>query len=203
MSTGIAYAVEGLEKSTRYYWTVTVDTIDGQTITSAPATFVTDADMDAAQWIMPKQESGCMPLLRTEQTLSGTVTSAYLSMSALGSYTAYINGAELQPDGINDLFAPGWTDYNSFVNYQTYDVTDYIQSDTLVLGVELAKGWYAGKIGSEGGYGGVIGDANANELALIAHLVINYEDGTQQIIDTNETDWFSSDVKLMSTSAAF
>ena len=193
-SAGIAHAVDGLEKSTRYNWTVTVDTIDGQSITSEPASFVTDADMSAAQWIIPVQDNGSMPLVRTEQALSGTVASAYLSISALGCYTVSINGVALQPNGVNELFAPGWTDYNSFVNYQTYDVTDYLGSDTLVLGVELFKGWYAGKIGSEGHYGGAIGAENANELALIAHLVINYEDGTRQIIDTNETDWLSSEL---------
>lgn len=192
-STGISLGIEGLAKETRYSWTVTVETKDGQSITSEPAYFITDTDMSSASWIMPVQESGSAPLLRTEKALAGEVTSAYLYMSALGTYTAYINGREVTAPGVDDLFAPGWTDYKYYTNYQTYDVTDYIEGDTLVLGVELGNGWYAGNIGEVGSYATVIGDEETNELALIGKLVINYADGSQEVINTNDTDWQSSD----------
>ena len=192
-STGIECSIEALQKEKRYNWTVTVDTKDGQSITSEPASFVTDTDMSSASWIMPVQESGSAPLLRTEKKLTGNVKSAYLYMAALGTYTAYINGSEVTAAGKNDIFAPGWTDYKYYTNYQTYDVTDLVAGEDLVLGVQLGKGWYAGDIGDDGGYGVCIGDENSTELALIGKLVINYEDGSQEVVETNDQDWISSD----------
>lgn len=195
ISVGVSCRPEGLSKEKKYTWTVTVETKDGQSITSEPSWFLTDTDMSSAQWIMPVQESGSMPLLRTEKALAGTVQSAYLYMSALGSYTAYINGQEVLNKGVNDMFAPGWTDYKYYTNYQTYDVTELVKgnADSVTLGAELSKGWYAGKIGEVGAYGGVIGEEASNELALIGRLVITYEDGTTEVIETNEADWKSSD----------
>lgn len=192
-STGIECSIEGLKKEKRYNWTVTVDTKDGQTITSEPASFVTDTDMSSASWIMPVQESGNAPLLRTEKKLSGKVKSAYLYMSALGTYTAYINGTEVTAKGKDDIFAPGWTDYKYYTNYQTYDVTDLVTGEDMVLGVQLGNGWYAGEIGDDGGYGVCIGDEDSTELALIGRMVINYEDGSQDVVETNDRDWISSD----------
>ncbi len=120
--------------------------------------------------------------------------SAYLYISSLGIYTAYIDGQEVKVNSsCDDIFNPGWTDYKYYTNYQTYDVTDYIQDSTVTVGVELGKGWYAGRIGETGSYGAVFGpDDEKCEMGLIAKLVVNYSDGTRQYIRTNQDDWKSS-----------
>ena len=191
----------GLEKEKKYVWNVTVEPSEGWKVTSAPATFITDTDFAEAGWIIPEQggRNEGAPLLRTEQKLKNKrVEGAYLYVSAMGVYNAYINGERvLGPNGTEYLMAPGWTDYNSYVNYQTYDVTDMIggrfRGGDVVIGIELGNGWYAGEIGRLANYGPVFGHDNAaNELGAIARLVIRYADGTTQVVTTDETNWYSS-----------
>ena len=191
----------GLEKEKKYVWTVTVEPSEGWKVTSSPAAFITDTDFADAGWIIPAQggRNEGAPVLRTEQKLKNMrIEGAYLYVSAMGVYNAYINGEKvLGPNGTEYLMAPGWTDYNSYVNYQTYDVTDMIggrfRGGDAVIGIELANGWYAGEIGRMANYGPVFGPDNAaNELGAIARLIIRYADGTTQAITTGEDNWYSS-----------
>lgn len=199
VSVGISYNGPALDLETRYYWTVTVTDVKDQTHTSAPAYFETGANFKNTQWIIPTDQgdgNGTL-LLRTETALNAKAVSARLYITALGVYTAYINGQEVMAvdqkgNKTDDIFNPGWTDYNSYVNYQVYDVTDYISGNNLAVGVMLGKGWFAGEVGSLGKYYKTIGNDNAVELALLAKLVVTYADGTQTVINTNESDWKSS-----------
>lgn len=202
-SVGIAYQAGemGLKDETKYTWTVTVTDKNGGKYQSEPNSFVTATDMGDTSWIIPEQNDSGISLLRTEQVLNdqGTggkkqVSNAFLYISSLGVYTAYIDGQEVKTsEECDDIFNPGWTDYKYYTNYQTYDVTDYIKDSTVTLGVELGKGWYAGKIGASGSYGAVFGpDDEKCEMGLIAKLVICYSDGTKEYIRTNQEDWKSS-----------
>lgn len=113
--------------------------------------------------------------------------------SQMANYIS-INGLEVKNGEVNDIFNPGWTDYKYYANYQTYDITKYLNGSEFTLGVELGNGWYAGKIGQIGAYQEVIGaDDDKSELALIAKIVIQYEDGTKTIINSESGEWFSSD----------
>lgn len=195
-SAGIAFQADemNLKDETKYTWVVTVTSQDGGTYQSDAGSFITGTDMNDASWIIPEQNENAVSLLRTEQELKGQVESAYLYISSLGIYTAYIDGQEVKVNSsCDDIFNPGWTDYKYYTNYQTYDVTDYIQDSTVTVGVELGKGWYAGRIGETGSYGAVFGpDDEKCEMGLIAKLVVNYSDGSRQYIRTNQDDWKSS-----------
>lgn len=69
-------------------------------------------------------------------------TRARLYVSALGLYAASINGRR-----VGDLhMAPGWTSYHHRLQYQVYDVTDLLRDGRNVIGVEVAEGWYAGRL---------------------------------------------------------
>jgi alpha-L-rhamnosidase len=92
---------------------------------------------------------------------------------------------------MDDAFSPGWTNYNDYIYYRTYDVTDYIDGANVALGAKVGNGWYAGIIGRQ--YYGEIGDDNVNELALLAKLIIKYKDGSSDVIVTNTSDWKVSD----------
>jgi alpha-L-rhamnosidase len=71
------------------------------------------------------------------------VKKARLYVTALGIYEFEINGKKVG----DDYFAPGWTDYDKRVYYQTYDVTDMVRQGTNAFGAILADGWYAGYLG--------------------------------------------------------
>ena len=114
--------------------------------------------------------------VRREFALSKSVRRARLYASALGVYEPYINGKRVG----SDVFAPGWTDYRKRVMYQTYDVTDRVRRGTNALGFAFADGWYAGHVGLVGRnvYGAT--------PAVWGLLRIEYTDGTQETIATNE-----------------
>lgn len=119
------------------------------------------------------------PLLRKEFTTDPgkTVARARVYASAHGVYELELNGEK-----VGDQFlAPGATDYHKRIQYQTYDVTDQVQSGANALGAELGDGWWAGKVGmwGPGMYGSSVG--------LIAQLRIDYTDGTHQVVATDDT----------------
>ncbi|MBN2028817.1 family 78 glycoside hydrolase catalytic domain [bacterium] len=142
------------------------------------------------------EESTAMPMLRTEAPLKGDVESARLYITALGIYDAYINGQEvmlIKDDGsvLDDAFSPGWTNYNDYLYYRTYDVTPYLTAQSVALGVQIGTGWYAGHIGRQ--YYAGIGEEGINEIALLAKLVVHYTDGSRDVIVSNTEDWLASE----------
>ena len=194
-------AAEGLslEREKRYSWKVLVQPSWGWKLVSGVATFVTDTDFEGAEWIIPSQEGSNISLLRNKTEISRmTVQEAYLYISSMGNYRAYVEGKELSDlDGKRIVLAPGWTDYNSYVNYQTYDVTDIFSGNlfdnTATIGIELSKGWYGSDYGENAGYAAAFGpDDTSAELGVIAKLVLHYANGKTQTIATGSRDWYSS-----------
>jgi alpha-L-rhamnosidase len=218
ISVAIPYSGPELALETRYTWSVSVTASDGKTYVSEPAFFETGADFSDVDWITTQgwtdftvktetvrdpflgsyeqdvvtSEGGDAPLFRTEQALTGEgISSARLYITSLGAYEAFINGQGVQ-NAVNSTLAPGWTDYLTRLTYQTYDVTDYIESDTLVLSAVVGAGWYGSKMNITSLYGKAIGEAPC-ERSLLAKLVIKYDDGTQQVIATDTENWLASD----------
>jgi alpha-L-rhamnosidase len=116
------------------------------------------------------------PLLRKEIQIARKVAGAYYSVSALGLYEAYINGRKVG----RQVLAPEFTDYDSHLQFQTFDVTGLLEQGTNALGAVLADGWYAGARWSypnRGGYGYF--------RKFIGQLLVFYEDGTTEIIGTD------------------
>lgn len=128
-------------------------------------------DTDAVYANLPPS----LPLLRGKFVTTNTVVSARVYASAQGLYEVTING---QKAG-DQYLAPGWTDYDTRIQSQTYDVTSLVSTGTNVIGVALADGWYRGKVG--------IGwtQAYGSQLAFIARIKVTYANGTSQ--------WFASD----------
>lgn len=119
-----------------------------------------------------------VPVLRTEFDVDKEVESARIYAAARGLYELRLNG---QPVGDQEL-APGWTDYNSRIQYQTYDVTDQLADGENALGAEIADGWYAGRVA-------MFGDSiYGTDTSLIAQLRIRYTDGSEQVVATDD-DW--------------
>jgi alpha-L-rhamnosidase len=109
------------------------------------------------------------------------VARARLYSTALGVYTAEINGHRVGKDEL----APGWTDYNTRVQYQTYDVTRLVRPGGNAIGATLAPGWYAGHIA-------IFGPAQYGPRPwLRAQLRVDYTDGTSQTVVTDPS-WRSA-----------
>lgn len=118
------------------------------------------------------------PLLRRAFELKGDVKSARLYITALGVYTAEINGAAVS----DDVMSPGWTSYHHRLRYQTYDVTARLRTGSNAIGVTLGDGWYRGRLGYHGGRRNIYGD----RLAVLAQLEVEYADGSRAVICSDE-----------------
>ncbi len=120
--------------------------------------------------------------LRTGFTVKQRVACATLYATGLGWFDLHLNGRRVT----DDYFNPGWTDYNKRVYYRAYDVTDTVRSGANAFGVILSDGWYSGCIGwksQRNHYG--------NHPRVLAQLVLEFADGTRQIVTTGP-DWKAS-----------
>lgn len=197
----IRYRGSALASGGRYWWRVRVwDATGAASAWSDPATFEVELDQAdgwRACWISQGQAHetvtppggdgpfdpvtralGPAPYLRRAFTVDGPVTSARLYVTALGLYEARLNGQR-----IGDAFlAPGWTDYDRRVLYQTYDVTGLVRAGENVLGAIIADGWYAGFVGFDAKRAGA---HYGTEPELLAQLVVTFADGSQQRVVTD------------------
>ncbi|MEW1775551.1 family 78 glycoside hydrolase catalytic domain [Streptomyces sp. NPDC086777] len=205
-SVAVPYGGKPLQASTRYYWTVTVWDTEGRLAGRGPvASFETGLmstdgiiGWDDAQWIGMKGKapnSPGAPMLRTEAPLRGRVREARLYVSALGVCETHISGhrVTVPQDGgtTEELLAPGWTNYDTRVNYLTYDVTHLVAREPVVtLAAVLGNGWYNGRISD----GSTYYSKDGNALALKAKLLIRYTDGTTQSLVTRpDGSWKATD----------
>ncbi len=106
------------------------------------------------------------------------VQRATVYASALGNYELYLNGRQVG----DAYFTPGWTDYNTRVYYNTFDVTDYLKKGTNAIGGILADGWYSGHIGWMH-----IRDHYGPNPRFAAQLHIEFVDGRSKTIATDGT----------------
>jgi alpha-L-rhamnosidase len=117
-------------------------------------------------------------------TVPKAAKSAALNITACGLYEAHINGKRIG----NAYFTPGFTDYNKRLYYHVYDVAALLQQGDNSITVELTDGWYRGSIGAMG-----IRNVYGKETKLLAQLEIVYEDGTSEIVATDDSWEWSND----------
>jgi len=118
------------------------------------------------------------PFLRKNFEVSKPISKATLYATALGLYELHLNGERIG----RDYLTPGWTDYSSRLQYQTYDITQHIAQGSNTLGAILGSGWFAGTLaytGRDHVYGGT--------PRFAAQLEIDYKDGSRETITTDGT----------------
>ena len=185
-----------LESQKKYFARVKV-TANGEETEWAETSFVTGI-LDNSQWkavfVSAEEEAdkdnSKGTYVRNEFTVKKPVKEAYVSATALGLYHFYLNGRKVG----NDELTPGWTSYRKHLCFQTYEVTDYLKEGKNAAGAVLAAGWYKGKMGFEGL------EKNRNHYgentALLAQMVIRYEDGTEDLFVTDES-WSGADAPVV------
>lgn len=115
---------------------------------------------------------------------------ARLYICGLGLYEAYFTDGDKDQTDIpqsakigEEYLTPYCNNYNQWLQYQTYDVTAQMQREG-VLSVLFGNGWYKGRFGfNQTEQKGFYGD----EWKLLAEVHLEYEDGTQEIIGTDDT----------------
>lgn len=115
------------------------------------------------------------PAFVRDFAVSGEVKSAELQISALGAYEAYINGCRIG----RFFLAPGWTSYETRLQYQKYDVTELIEEfNSIEIGAGIGFRFHPRETEKIDGLGYA-------EPAVIASLKIEYLDGKTEYINTD------------------
>jgi alpha-L-rhamnosidase len=187
-SIQVVYQGKALTSRQRCYWKVMVwDEAGAASAWSDIAVWemgLLESSDWGAQWIsanLPEDKTIMQPcpMLRTEFTLEGTIKSARLYASSLGTYELHLNGQRVG----DAYFTPGWTSYHKRLQYQTYEVTNLLQPGPQALGAILADGWYRGYTpNTDQAARNYYGDT----LALLVQLEVTYEDGRVQVIRGNQ-----------------
>ncbi|MDP8944702.1 MAG: family 78 glycoside hydrolase catalytic domain, partial [Actinomycetota bacterium] len=120
------------------------------------------------------------PYLRKEFPLDKPLRRARLYATARGVYELYLNGNRVG----DDVLAPGWTDYDRRVQYQTYDVTSMLLEGPNALGAVIGDGWFAGFVGFDPKHRGALYGPRPQ---LLAQLDLEYEDGSRECIATDSS----------------
>lgn len=187
-SIQVVYDGPELKSRNRYYWRVRIeDNHDHQSSWSDLAFWemgLLNPDDWEADWIEPSFEqdsttSPPSPMFRNEFELESNVESARVYVTSHGVYEMEINGEKVG----NQVLAPGWTSYHNRLQYQTYDITELLNSGENAVGVTLGDGWYRGYL--------AWGDARnhyGKTLGLLAQIEVTFEDGSTEIFTTNK-DW--------------
>ena len=185
-SLHIRYAGQPLQSGQRCYWKVRVWDGSGSVSAYSFSQFWSVGLLDESDWLgqwitVDTGESGEMemkpsPYLRREFALKKPIRQAMLYATARGLYNLYLNGQR-----VGDItLAPDWTDYHKRFLYQTYDVTDALQTGNNALAVMLGDGWYCGYVGNKLGrnyYG--------TRPSFLMQLQVEYADGSAATIVTD------------------
>ncbi|MDR2569131.1 MAG: glycoside hydrolase family 78 protein [Oscillospiraceae bacterium] len=173
-----------LAQQQRYFWRVKIwDNYDNESNWSETATFVTALGYGGFKAPFVSGEgknagdSSQGTMLRGEFSIKPGIKTAILSATALGVYQLWLNEKRVS----EDVLAPGWTEYESRLLYQSYDVTALLKEGENAAGAMIGPGWYKGDLGfkaSRCNYG--------EQTAFAMQLMIQYKDGTTETISTGD-----------------
>jgi len=199
---GIPYAGSGLGSGKRVWWSVQIQDAGGAPSEwSKPAEFGAGLTGWKADWIGWDAPDGDKPewhpeigrvknplllrpasLFRKEFHAARPISRATAYVTALGLVDLHVNGKRVA----DDLFTPGWTNYDKRVYYRAFDVTSMLHRGENVVGAVLGDGWYSGYVG----YGGIRAHYG-DRPRLRVQVNVEYADGSSEIIGSGP-DWVAT-----------
>jgi len=197
----VVYAGEALTSNTVYDWRVRSRSAGGDWSdweVSAFETSLCDAVDWIAAWIEPAQQDALVErwsivdwirglgpdsppeerlrppqLLRQRFEIGAGVVRARLFATARGVFSASVNGRRAD----DQVLAPGFDSYAHRISFTSSDVTAALVEGENVLGIALADGWWAGRLGLTGSSAQF-----GTRTSAIWQLHVEYADGTTQIV---------------------
>lgn len=179
----IRYSGNQLEYGKEYYWKVMVwenGNSEGKWSSHkrvhTPIRYPEDW---RAQWITTDYQKDLpAPLFRRKFGLKQPeeILSTRLYICGIGYYEAYLNGEKIG----DRVLEPAQTNYDDYAFYSVYDLSPEKLKNENALGIMLGNGWFNQRQvwGPEMAYG---------PPAVIAQLIINYQNGRADTIYTDET----------------
>lgn len=181
-----------LKPFTDYFWRVTAWNEDKSKVLVSPLSRFSTGPMCREDWTAvwisdcDDKDKPSVPMLRKEFEVKDGVSKAVLYMSAAAYAQVTINGEK----AFNARLEPGYTAYDKRNLFNAHDVKDLLNSGTNCIGAVLGNGfyneiqpvatWYFEQAAWRG------------RARMIAELHITYEDGTKEIVATDNS-WKATD----------
>lgn len=180
---GAVYGGEPLRPFTRYNVEVSAEDTCGQRA-QALTHFITGrlGEKWLANWItypgfrLKDRHSSPPPMtFKKDFRFDKKVSRATIYATAFGIYELSLNGSKVG----EQYFAPGFTSYSNFLQYQTYDVTGMIAEDNSLVAV-VGGGWAVGSYTSSR-----TNAIYADRQALLLEMRVLFEDGEERVFGTD------------------
>ena len=135
-----------------------------------------------AKWIRPSKDMGDIcPSFFCSFEQHKSVKKAVLRITALGVYEAVLNGNRID----DFILAPGWTSYQTRLQYQEYDITPLLENQNQLV-VTVGKGWYRSPMPGWGS-SPEWKTLQQSPAGLIAEVELTNEDGSSKRIITDSS----------------
>lgn len=196
----IPYGGKALSSRQRVTWSVRVSAADeaGQIeeAVSGTAFFemgLLEKEDWKAKWIEPEKEvdpeaKKPAPYLRRDFEVKTGLTKARIYHTAHGLYEFWLNGV----CPTEEKFKPGLTSYYHRIQYQITDITDFLTEGKNCWSVMLGDGWWRGTTG------GTVKNNFGYKLHYFGQIELDYEDGSREVIGTDERFRYSTGAMLAS-----
>ncbi|MBQ6018843.1 MAG: family 78 glycoside hydrolase catalytic domain [Clostridia bacterium] len=127
-----------------------------------------------ASWIKSKRNNKyCATEFLKDFETQKKIAKAELSVTSHGVFVAELNGKRVG----SDVLAPGWTSYETRLQYMTYDVTGLLKKGKNKLSVRVGRGWYFHRVKAWGNK-----ELKPDETALICALTVTFADGGEMLV---------------------
>ena len=130
-----------------------------------------------APFIKPNNKDIFCPIFVKNFNITKEIKKARLYITGLGLYLAFINNEKVG----NGYLTPGYNDYEYYLRYQTYDITNMLKEQNKIE-IEMGNGWYKGRFHFNN-QNNIFGD----EYKLCLHLLIEFKDETFLNIVSDES----------------
>jgi len=163
-SIQVFYEGKPLQPTVTYYWKVKVwDNRGNESDWSEPQIWqmglLSAGDWSNAQWIALQEQSAdqrivpgihgagkpelgdmknILPIFRREFQVEKPLKKATAFVSGLGHFEMYLNGKKAG----DHFLDPGWTNYEKYALYETFDITSYLNEGANACGIMLGNGFY-------------------------------------------------------------
>ncbi|MDE5803621.1 MAG: glycoside hydrolase family 78 protein [Lachnospiraceae bacterium] len=170
-----------LKPRKRYFWKVFIQTEVGEKAESGTAWFETAkiSEKWEAKWIAAAGENTQMPILYRDFSVTDRPQCVRLYAFGAGLYEVSINGKKVG----DEYLLPGYHSYDLLLEYQTFDITEFLKAGENRVEILLGEGWYKGRFGFDDVYKNLYGDRKK----CIAEIYMQYESGEMEHLYTDES----------------
>ncbi len=141
-----------------------------------------------ANWIKAKKDfNGVCPAFFKKVVVDKSIDKCEIEVTATGVYEVYVNEKRVS----DYVLAPGWTNYEKRLQYQKYDITDYVKNGENLIEITVGNGWYLSRISQK-----KLKNMDISSPRMIAAVEIKYSSKEKEYVYSDE-DWSVKQSKIL------